>query len=1063
MNILQSSFAVTLFVNVATMSSAAYADCDTDYGDQLYSWAQSDARRQSLALADADFTSRVNHGRLNEYKALADVANQLTMSLNNIEVRRQDGEHRRAALSPIAAAVDLQREETKTLNELTTQAADIAAMKKRLETLEYPLDLPRFREMGGPHVGRSTILASFAGLAANGGDTLNARYSFFVRISLNENGSFEEGRIDVGGDENERAADSIAIALLESPNEYAQMVAYAYFSIRFLKYIGDTETCKQHLEKQAERARDAMTLLSSTLPSETELLERYNRISSDARLKFSTVQAEFTRDRDAIEARWRNSMAYTLGRLDVVGKTLTVEKAEQLRQAYSKGDPLGKIFNEAALVEMTRHIALLQQASLKDEIRLVGACRTIPGIMAAEALLDRRREAIAQLDVVSRQSSFLPLQSSISLVRQRLSNTVDLAERLTTTNEAVPCTSSTWRTQSGDRDLSSTSDFVVAKLTSASLWLGQQFRNLKISQEGYAHFQICAIYRDGNVYRCGRAPAGNSGLPGEFPSGTNSPYNTINQAPNDGGFKEDARKIELEIAGAKTNIDQRIAELERKNAEVAAITPAWLGSAVVGTSNRANSNKESLDVEVEERAERVEEDSAVLADAKERLANFARESADPEVLKGLMKDVEAAELAIPDLPVDAIMDDGPTLPGLTQRERAFPQHTDPADRRVLREQAKGHQLSEPKDQRLHTQFTDTALRFAASGSSAGTAVSDALISDAASLRYKERGLVSRPTISVVSADGTIVQQAYSEGALPRESILSRAERFEDERKILNQQQSLARTALSEGAIDGEQRLAALGLSERLTTEARGVFFSGLFAEGDTLLEIAKVTADLATAWTPGVSWGRDVYEAISGHHLISGEELDTFSRSVAIVGALTGSFGSKGIHGIEVASRVVSRVRPELTATIKEFRPLLERVVAKMRFIKSESTVIEGHALQEIAKLKDEAIEAGVVSVTHENIRKVIEIGQPYLDMKALDRFQYSGLVYVARAEQVGIQALHAEKTPLLLVAVKTENSAVDAVQTAYWVNGVNSVREFDLWIERNELRFRRLPRPDEF
>jgi hypothetical protein len=64
--------------------------------------------------------------------------------------------------------------------------------------------------------------------------------------------------------------------------------------------------------------------------------------------------------------------------------------------------------------------------------------------------------------------------------------------------------------------------------------------------------------------------------------------------------------------------------------------------------------------------------------------------------------------------------------------------------------------------------------------------------------------------------------------------------------------------------------------------------------GKMFSNVSDELLDLATSLTPGISWGRDIYESISGKDLHSDEVLGPFSRSMAILGAVTIGFGSKG-------------------------------------------------------------------------------------------------------------------------------------------------------------------------
>ncbi len=51
--------------------------------------------------------------------------------------------------------------------------------------------------------------------------------------------------------------------------------------------------------------------------------------------------------------------------------------------------------------------------------------------------------------------------------------------------------------------------------------------------------------------------------------------------------------------------------------------------------------------------------------------------------------------------------------------------------------------------------------------------------------------------------------------------------------------------------------------------------------GHVATRIADSLLDVAVSLTPGIGWGRDVYEAVTGVDLLSREELDIFSRSMA--------------------------------------------------------------------------------------------------------------------------------------------------------------------------------------
>jgi hypothetical protein len=1039
-------------------------NCEVTFGDDLFEWVDRDARRQSLALAEADFDSRANNSRVIEYGALTKVATELAAALNLVTAAQADGETRRMRMEEAAAALDLQRESTAMLDKLLASGDQVALLRQRLAALAQAPSRQSFRAFGGPQIGRTTMLATFPGIVTNAEETLFARYSVYVSVTFNSDGVAQNGSADLGGNEYVAAGDGVAAELIASGEPYAVMIGSAWYGIRALVFVGETAECEERIAQQKERARAAMTRLPTLLPSEDELYALHERLDTEAIARFAEMQSVFTANAEAIERRWRNLLALTLARQHVAAKTLTVSKVDRLRRAYDRGDPLGRIFDQVALTRMTKEIRELQRVVLQEEIDIAGACRNLTGALAAETLLDRRREAVAQLEALVVAKSLAPLQDTMNRVASRLRQPVPRAVRLSQATGDLPCTEA-WRSRQAM--LRTTAPQKVA-LKSAAIATLQS--NLPAATAIDAHWAppLCIIYRSGRSYHCGQPPAGDPGLAGEFPGGPNSSYRRVREGANDGGFAKDVRRIESDIWAAKANIDQRTADLREKNRAIAATFPEWTASNRAGTQTAKEENTGKLAAETATREMVATRDAVVLQEMGERLSQFARDSTDPAVLRDLIRDTGAVDPALPALPEDSIPADGPVLSGLTQRERIYPPEASAEQRRIAREERKGAALSDTSRSAVHGRLSTTAKRFTAGGTADGEVVATALRGDAASLRFYERGVIPQASVTVVGADGSLQSRAYTGGPLPVDSIVERIERFDIQRLILGQQQALARVALAGDAVDKRPRQSMLTFSERLSGSAGQAFYSGRILDGEALLEVAQVAADLVTAWTPGVSWGRDVYEAVTGENLITGEQLDGFSRTVAVIGAVTGSLGSKGVRGYEMVSRAVTHMNPAFRQMFKEFGELTVRAWEKVRTIRPELADFgTSHGVESLLKLHIVAagpkFGANIAEVSKEQIRNVIATGQPYLDIAdtvdAGTRAR-TGLVYVARPERIGIQLAEPEKLPMLLVAVETVGAG-DKIRTTYWLEKAYSLEQVEAMLVRGNgpERFRRLPR----
>jgi hypothetical protein len=94
------------------------------------------------------------------------------------------------------------------------------------------------------------------------------------------------------------------------------------------------------------------------------------------------------------------------------------------------------------------------------------------------------------------------------------------------------------------------------------------------------------------------------------------------------------------------------------------------------------------------------------------------------------------------------------------------------------------------------------------------------------------------------------------------------------------------------------------------------------------LKYAEAFADIAVGLDPITGPIRDVYEAFTGKNLITGEELDPWSRGFAILGTVTFGFGSKvgrGIKAIRNISKMVDSERA-ITRAIQIDAQILKRI-----------------------------------------------------------------------------------------------------------------------------------------
>lgn len=1045
-------------------------DCDVDFGDRFYEWAERDARRQSVELAEADFANRLCAARVLEHKAWEARMQEVTNALNTLADGIPELEKYRVSLPDPKAAVKLQRASAMRNDQLFRQRAEIDSLRQRLDALITPPSLLQFQADGLNHVGRATLLASFLDLSNKAADSLNGRYEIYVDVTFDSSGAIKDASGTLGGPQELKALDSTAIALLHYGEAYSKIFAAAYLGIRFLIWSNQVAECEKRINQQKMRTTDAVELLATVLPSQTDIFDIYARHQKAEQARFAPLYAENKKLIATIEERWRNLMTLNLACSDVTSKILTAVKVEALRRAYER-DPLGDVFNNLALAQMTDHVGKLLQYNVNLEMSIMSSCRNVEGIRTAEDLVDARSEASAQLELLRQLNSFAPLHDWLSKVQSRLKQPVPTADRLLAAGDDLGCTplqitmsENGWSflvaQENAQRERVSTEknrpEAIEAKTIQSILG---QTNTSTYSVNGPF---FCWEERDGNIYDCDDGtgfdkdyPSG-TGHDKDYPSGTGSPYQNVTTSANDGGLVRDARRMGGTVLEARANIEERISGLRKRQAAIEPVLAKWIEE---NSESIAAANQSAVargNDEMHQRETIFEDFRPLLAETAQRLTQFLREPTDPSILKDLFKETGTIDFQLPDLPDDSVMPDGPSIPGFSQRDRVYPPSASTNDRKIQRESRKKAELHEPKAVSRHDQLLSVAKKFAASGGPISGVLVDALLNDAASLRYFERGALAQASITTVSDTGALGRTLLSGQDIPTDSLLAHVEQFESDLRTVQQQQVLAQGALSSGAVDLIPRTGALALSMDLSSQAERIFFNGDLLDGDALLQTATIVANLVTGWTPGVSWGRDIVEAITGRDLITGEELDEFGRVVAIIGAISGGISSQGIKSIETISRAAKRANPRMVQLIERWGTkvgeLVERVGEKVKTINAKTIGFGGHAWENMDDRR----------VTERIVREVIEVGQPYLDLSpTLEKYaNNTGLIYVAKPSKVGLQL---EKKVLLGVVVETK-TVENEIKTVEFIEKetLEALEQIPLDTPQKTKRYHILPRKGE-
>jgi hypothetical protein len=116
------------------------------------------------------------------------------------------------------------------------------------------------------------------------------------------------------------------------------------------------------------------------------------------------------------------------------------------------------------------------------------------------------------------------------------------------------------------------------------------------------------------------------------------------------------------------------------------------------------------------------------------------------------------------------------------------------------------------------------------------------------------------------------------------------------------------------------RQQLLSIARSALEAADGYYAAGDDTSGDIARAVALAALDMSLSMTPGIGLAKDLIEAATGRSILTGEKLDGFARSAAVLGVLTAGVGGTllkagrsaaviaklGIKDVQVAEKAVA-------------------------------------------------------------------------------------------------------------------------------------------------------------
>jgi Pre-toxin TG len=879
--------------------AVAYASCDVHGGDDLLAWVNERAGTLSRQLAAADYTAREQ----GIFMSGLDEANkqllQANVRLEALLDRMKSFESGAAKANATDAAILRENDAQDLLNELLSIQALLSDVRARQELLNVP-PTPDWMKLNGlQNVGRATLLASFNQLGDDTRASLWERYSVSFKVTFDENGNAESasGGINQSGNWDDEVAMAVA-------NYYPYGTAAAIF-YEAIKFGISEEDCQSKINEQINKARQAYSLIPTVLIEEDEQLSEITASYDDASQKFSSTLALGVTLRQKLEDEWKAIFAYDAERIDTAHAVLTADKVAAIQQAFGSGSHLDSLLDSGAIIKLASDIAALN-ADLASRQRLViGSCADVRGAEAVEDQVDGLKVAASIYDALGKRTGLAPLapllDASQAVDKDRSAEALAVRERLAA-RSCVPRSA---------RD--------AALVSAASQVKPSTALGLALKREGRIRARAPAprVLKGLSIVRANARFAAPLDLPdasgsllcnltrtgdGDWScSGGGQSYDgsldtTVGVASgaNDGGYAEDNRRVQSEIGAATQNMEQRISQLESEAQALDAALPEWRDK------NRVALAQYEIAANLQEvaaagaQATFESANASQLASAKQSVDNFVTSPFDPARTQDLITKVGGGQLSLPAITSDRMVPELPSVAGVTATDRLFGSNATIAERRAMREGAKDDlELGGTDAPALAKREISMAKQFAGRSTATSQAIAQALLADAKSLRYAKSGEIPHAGYSITN-DGQFARSDLgADGNPPADSILARGEAFNASTALFQQRADAVLASLNPSDANYAPRKTLVQSAMDMSVKASGLFFSGDLDNGERAQRAAFAVLDLATRFIPGVSWGRDVYEAVSGKDLFTGQDLRVAARATAILGAVTVGVGDE--------------------------------------------------------------------------------------------------------------------------------------------------------------------------
>jgi len=458
--------------------------------------------------------------------------------------------------------------------------------------------------------------------------------------------------------------------------------------------------------------------------------------------------------------------------------------------------------------------------------------------------------------------------------------------------------------------------------------------------------------------------------------------------------------------------------MESRSASARTALPKWIADNEQAIATAIQASTASTQSIASEQVTFFSQNNASIAGAESSINSFVQSPYDRTAATVLLSEVAGVDLSLPSIPSSAIPPDMPPITGVSAISRAYGNATG-LERNIERETLKvNEQLTNDSDLKSQAlEDIDVARRFSSTQTLKGQKIASALLDDAAALRYLHAGQLSKVSYSTMTPDGVLGRSVSDPGQpLPNDALTQVIGRFEGDSAVYNMKLNAAKSVIQGDVADVQQRQDVLQTSSRLGSMAGSLFYEGEPSNASAILKYAVTLVDVATAWVPGINWGRSIYEVVTGKGMISGLPLDNISYGIAVVAMVSGGIGEEAMSASTVESAINEAVDASHLQASENAVNLFDKIWAAEEHIAPQLLDFSEHAGDGMASLQ----------LSESQVEKLIEGGTPYFDGSAISA-DNTGLVYVTPLSKIATLSPN-EPEAMIVAAVSVESNEIVTV-----------------------------------